>query len=479
MAAHLIPAWALGYIFWRFLVPWLRRGGLPVRYFLLAVGLRGLAYFYGIQAGLHHLPAPGWLQTSLALLLLTPPSLLPRAFFALGAYRCAGIAAYWALPQTLLPGERRLAPFFAGVAAFHHPGGWWARRAEAALARPGRPRRGVELTLFALQALQRQQLDEARALFGLVPGMSGALAQRLVRSFCQQFCLADAARRGNWQELLALGRRGPWSPTAAVLLQAARLRSGSSRWQRAWGWCGWMLMPQRTWGARLLRWAREQRPVQVPAPGAPLGERLSALAMLAAAPAGSLPALQLDQLATLVAGLHDDAAALVALRLRCAELGARAAAEDLLASTVEDARQALVSHLEHAWVPEPALGADARELLAEACDRSFDQIEHLRNLLCERHDDVLAAQGWALWLLWAKLRKRLELCWTLAPGRREALFETVVYSLVNLAADVWNEGSEQLLAHDIDRYLFACRKHTPSAELRTLIENNHKLMRAV
>jgi hypothetical protein len=277
------------------------------------------------------------------------------------------------------------------------------------------------------------------------------LASQALRVYCHHFLLADAALRGNWNEVQARCRRGFRTPTAAVFAHAARLRAGyPTPWQRLRGAIALVLTPHRICAWHMYQWARRERALaRAPRPAspgadAPLPERLHALAAWLQAPPGCWPAEGLRQIL-----------------------------DSLPALASAEAELAVARHLEESWYASEEL-ASFGDLSLQAQMSALDEVERLRDALhlgCESKDLPSSER----WRLWAKLRAKLDAAWRLGADP-ESTFESVVVELISVSVKLWNERGERVLAREIGRFLDRHRQLTPDTARRELIQSNQNIM---
>jgi hypothetical protein len=411
--------------------------------------------------------------------LLMPPIWWPVLLLRLGAECPAAWVAYCVRPLLWRPADYRTRGFFLALGSGTTEDGWLARRAAAVLARTETRPRGPELAARALQALRRDQLEEARLLFGLVARLSSRLAARHLRAHAQHFLLADAALRGNWCEVEARCRDGLRTPTAAAFAAAARARQGPlSIAQRLGALYALLCMPHRIWAWRLLAWAQRERAARLPdlPPGtAPFAARVLALASAASAPPGSLPAARLSELGRRSLGFASDPEALRTVRLRLSELGAPATPEEILEDLQSDTREALRLQLQQSWISAEQLDADDPAAW-EAQSSAVDEAQRLARLLRDSASSDAAPEPIDRWRYWARLRAELDVCWRLS-GDPGLTLDSVTQPLIDSSARLWNSRQDRALAHDIGSFLHDHRRHTQNDDWREVIERNRKLMR--
>jgi hypothetical protein len=479
-----VVGWALG-IGIRRLWALLRQGerrGLTRR--VLALVLRSVLVGVGVRGLIVHAETPSAALISLDLALLVTPICWPRALAACGLDRAAAVTALLVRPLLWYDATRRQVTFFVARGSAQHPGGRLSRRLNAELAGVEHRSRGVELASRAIQALHEGRVDEARTLLSLVAGMSPKLSPRHVRAYSKHLLLADAALRGGWYEVEARAAMGPRTPTAALFAFAARRRLGvPSLGQRLLGWCGWALAPHRVWGLRLLEWARlerarlaarEEEALAVGRDMA-LGERVHAWTRLQAAAPGSLTPGEIAALARSIDTLQDDADALGPVSARIAELGVDTSARDVLGAIGQELREQLSVYLELAWMAGDALGAAAADAAFEARSRLLDELEHQRDVLCDREDPKRRVNGVALWLSWGKLRTTFDRLSVLSADTRGMAFDAIADALTNVSAQLWNEAEDRSVAHDIFHFLYQHRACTLAADRKALISKNRQV----
>jgi hypothetical protein len=327
--------------------------------------------------------------------------------------------------------------------------------------------RGAGVVTAGLLAALRGDRHRARCLLLVADALMPMFIPASVRVVARDWLIADAARTGDWREVIRLGRRRPssfrWSYSLARI--AERL-VGDPKGPRDWQlWLCWMVAPRRRATLPLLRRALAAAPALKPtASASSVGAELpDALADLAQILEGRFvqDGQSLARCLCAVDGALDRPSTRALLQRRMLALGVRHDAEAIIAGF----QKRLVDLLAPLIEESPQL-ADAQErgpLLDQAVDRTtarlFKDVEaqcrDYRERLTRKNSlDVLPE-----WEAWAVLQDSADRLLELAPASKHALFHTMYVPMCNFAVFQINAYKRASLAHQIFRWL---RQHSQS-----------------
>jgi hypothetical protein len=339
--------------------------------------------------------------------------------------------------------------------------------------------RGAGVVAAALLALLRGDRHRARCLFVVADSLDWRLVPATPRVIARNWLVADAVERGNWRDVIRLGRRGRYSLrwSYAVARMGERLIGDPQG-------CGdgllvmcWMIAPRRRAMLPMLRTAlRAPRarkhpaiePLQTaiePPPGA--ADLPGALANLAHV----LRDKYIHDGQSFAKAVHDldgqvacaKTRALVQQRLLA--LGARHDADTVLFALRQRLSAILSPILESAphLVGENARGPILDQAIAQARGRLFGDIEAQCKDYDHKKSREITSEPIAAWEMWAVTRDCAERLIGVAPGAADALFQLMWVRANNFAVFQQNKGQRHILAHEIYSWLYRHSQGDPSA----------------
>jgi hypothetical protein len=426
------------------------------------VQLGVLLVVFGVLPGADRI----WLAPAF-ILLLAPNFVLKQIVVRLGWPRFA----YW-VARTCGPAQSMHeagvgAAFYGALALMRQPRSTQAIDWLAARANKTPAARGAGVVTAGLLAALRGDRHRARCLFVVADALTPKLIAASVKVVARDWLVADAARVGDWHEVIRLGRRGRaslrWSYSLARI--GERL-TGDPKGPHDWLlWLCWMLAPRRRATLPLLRRALAAAPALEPAPAAASvgGELPDALADLARVIEGRFvqDGQSLARSVRAVDGALDHPSTRALLQRRILALGARHDAEAIIAgfrSRLVDLIEPLIEEL-----PRLAHGPDRGVLLDQAIDRTKAKLFRDIEARCRDYRERLARgnamDALAEWEAWAVLRDSADRLLELAPVSKHALFHTMYTPMCNFAVFQHNVCKRVALAHQIFWWL---RQHSES-----------------
>jgi len=338
------------------------------------------------------------------------------------------------------------------------------------------PMRGVGVVAAGLLAALRKEDDLARRLLFLADRMNPRLISRAARAIARDWLVVDAARVGNWQRVIRLGRRGTswlrWSYSMARI--GERLTGDPKAW-RAWQlWPCFLLAPRRRATYPLFRRAlavpvrRSAQPDATPTVAA-LPFALGSLARAiegASAHDGEALARSIDAVDSHLDSMRDQ------IEQRLNALGGRGDAGAVLSAF----RQRLIDLVTPLIEDDPCLAHTAQrgsitdQVVWQVRRRLFGDVEarckDYRDRTMEQRSLDLASE----WKEWAMLRGSADQLLELDPDVERVLFQTVFASVCNFAVFQHNGRKSIALAHDMFIWLLRHSRSDPQA-LQLLAKN--------
>jgi len=435
-----------------------------------------LWFWKGVQLGalLVIFSANGYIAQALVapllLLLLAPSFVLRQVVVPLGLPRFAYWVARCCGPVSLMREAGAGAAVYGALALARRPSSapaieWLELRVDLA-----RAPRGAGVVAAGLLAALRGDRQRARALMRVADTALEKFMPMSVRMVARDWLIVDAARIGDWHEVVRLGHRRRhilrWS---YALARIGERLSGDPQARRDWllRLC-WLVAPRRRATLPLLR-----RALAVPCAPKPTAER-EAAASLRAALAGLADAIgnrftRADGSFARRVGDVDAALDLAATRVlvgqRLRALGVVSAkrAED---SDDEGDVEAVLSGLRHrlADVLVPLLeeaprlaGADPGPGLEQAVDRVRARLFRDVEAQCKDYDNRRRRERslttLAEWGAWAVLRDQGERLLELVPASENSLFHAMYVPVCNFAVFQHNVCRRRYLAHDMYSWL--------------------------
>jgi hypothetical protein len=321
--------------------------------------------------------------------------------------------------------------------------------------------RGAGVAAVGLLAALRGDRDRARSLLRIADTTPPKFIPRPVRRFARDWLVADAARVGDWREVVRLGRRGRdslrWSYALARI--GDRL-IGDPQARGDWQlWLLWLVAPRRRGTFALLR-----RALAVPRAAAPAVAEQPVPANLPDALAGLADCVgnrfscEPSSFARAVGDLDvalDLESTRARVHLRLQALGAKDDAEVVMSGFRSRLADMIVPLIEET----PALAsADIRpQIVDQAADRLrarwFRDIEAQCKDYHDRDTRQRSLDTLAEWSAWALLRDRAERLIALAPEEEDALFHTAYVRVCNFAVFQHNVCLRRYFAHEIYSWL--------------------------
>jgi hypothetical protein len=346
------------------------------------------------------------------------------------------------------------------------------------------PLRGAAVTTLGLLAAMRGDRRRARALLLVVDPSERTFVSTRGRAVARDWLVANAARIGNWREVIRLGRPGygydnglRWSYCMARIAERV---SGAPRGARDWQvWLIWLMAPRRRATLPLLRRAlavpRATEPPDVVAPPA-----AEALPQALAAFADALPdrsARAPVVLAVAAAGVElslEAAATGATIAERAEALGAQNDAEAVVAGMRTRLADLLVPLLED--IPSLAGGSPRSPILGQAVDqvrvRLFRDIEAQCKDFEDRRKREDFSSAAAEWEAWATMRDAADRLLALSPESEPVLFQAMYSPMCNFAVFEHNTCKRITLGYAIFSWLY--RHAQLDASALRLLESNMK-----
>jgi hypothetical protein len=318
--------------------------------------------------------------------------------------------------------------------------------------------RGAGVVAAGLLAALRRDRDQARCLLLIADTLSGRFTSRRIRAIARDWLVADAARIGDWREVIRLGRRSRGSLRWSYAL--ARIGERLIGDKRGCGdWLLWLcfLSAPRRWATYpLLR-----RALAVPArpPSADVRPAAAALPLALAGLARAIEGRHIHDGTSLarsvgaVDGNLDSMRAAIDQRLRA--LGGRGNADTVIFAFRERLIGLVAPLIEED--PHLALAAQGSPILSEATRqvrlRLFRDIEARCKDYDARTEDERALDEVPEWTAWALLRRSADRLLELDPESKIPLFQTMYHPVTNFAVLQFNRCKRNALAHDMFSWL--------------------------
>jgi hypothetical protein len=330
--------------------------------------------------------------------------------------------------------------------------------------------RGENVVAAGLLAGLRGQRHRARCLLLVADALPADLTSRKGRRIARDWLVADAARVGNWRDVIRLGRRKRaslrWSYAMALIGQ--RLLGDKDA---PAGWllrvC-WLLAPRRAATLPLLRRALATRASgEQPASQRAATELPHALGDLAQALGHrqSIDGAALLQSVGAVNAVLDDPAIRAHILERLAALGARGNVETVIAGARQRLVNVLIPVLEDVPDLAPANGGEpiVEAAVARVRTQLFADIETQCKDYRGRTKSKSALDRLTEWELWAVTRNSADRLLRLDPASERAVFETMWPVCNNFAVLQHNECHRLTFAYEIYSWLHRHAQSAPSA----------------
>jgi hypothetical protein len=411
------------------------------------------------------------------ILLFAPSFVLREVVVALEAPRVAYWTARWFGPVKVMKESSAGAAVYGALALARRPSSpealdWLELQVNAA-----RSRRGAAVVAVGLLAALRGDRDRARGLFLIADATPRNHIPRCVRVIARDWLIADAARIGDWPEVVRMGRRGKGSLRwSYALARMAERLAEDPRSCRNWQLClWWMIAPRRIATFSLLRRALAvPRVAKQVVDGPPIADGLpDALAGLAR----SLECRFVHDrgsLARAAAGV-DAAIDLAVTRTRVQErLQVLGSQNDI--ATVTTALQARLSDLLVPLIEEfPRIAVGARgPILDQAIERVRARLLRDIEAQCkdydDRQDNERSLNELEEWGTWAVTRHQAHRLLELSPESEDMLFHRMYVPVCNFAVFQHNTCRRIGLAYDMHTWLYLHSTSDPAAT-RLLMKN--------
>jgi hypothetical protein len=419
----------------------------------------------------------GWaLLVPVFILLFAPTFVLELIVVPLGLPRVAYWIARCCVPLGLGKEAGAGGALYGARALARRPScpqtiGWLEQKAIHA-----RSLRGAGVVAAGLLAALHGDRHRARSLFLVADTLPRTFIPSKARAVARDWLVADAARIGNWREVIRLGRRGKdslrWSYAVARI--AERLAGDPRCCDGRLLWLCSMAAPRRRFTLPLLRRALAvpSTPKQTAAEQSVAGDLPDALADLARLLENRFAhdGRSLARSVSAVDAALDCSATRAGIQQRLLALGAQPDADAVLAGFRTRLAGLLAPLIEEA--PNFAGGKDR----APTLDRAIEQVRArlFRDIAaqCKDYDDRRQRESsldtLAEWRAWAATRESADRLLELAPDSENALFQAMYVPVCNFAVFQHNVFSRTPLAHEIYSWLHRHARSNPSASQHLL-----------
>ncbi len=441
------------------------------------IGLRVTAAVILIPLSLIELRVAPWIGVPCVMLVglyLFPALVLSRVLVPLGLARAAYVYARITPPVAMSEEAVAGAVFYSAVAAHR------AKKIDAAhldrldmhLASPAVRPRGIAVAAAGLIAAARGRRETARLLLASVDVIPNRLAPSAVRYAARSWLVADAAERGDWRHVAALGRgRGSyvrWPYLMGAIAQ--RLLGDAKAPSRAALVVLFLVAPHRRATLPILRRALAvPRSTSTQHQADPDRDALDhALEMhVAFLRAPTARAVVRAGQAWDAVRASPSAAAIVARRALAVEVSGDVALERM----IERVASELAPYVSRVLPRERASSVTLTAAQEHARRLAFDDIETLATALQARHASKTPLNVLSEWCEWSALRTRCERLFreTDDADARRAAFEIVYPASCNYAAWIFNARLEKLLANGIFSWLLTEAKAVGANESVTAL----------
>ncbi|MES2295828.1 MAG: hypothetical protein V4582_02245 [Pseudomonadota bacterium] len=418
--------------------------------------------------------------------LCLPTLILRTVILPLGWHRCAYYFVRCTYPLSVCR-ESAAGGVVYGALALARRGATPAKLAWLAgrlAARPS-PRMAGDLALGLLAALNGEQ-RAARLIFHSIDTRAPKFGPRSLRRIARDHLVMDAARQGQWQEVIWRGRRARhsyrWSYAVARMVERLDGRAQACpAWQLR---LLWLFAPRRRATLSLLRRALAgPAPARAPAPSAAMPADLAgALAhfarlLLGAEKEGAAPAT--EQFLSVVRWVDvrlESPATHVHLHERLARLDPLSGGDaDAVTRAFRAQLVTLIIPLIERW-PSLVQGETERPVIALAVaaleQGAMQNIEVRCDDYSHRWKTKSALDAHAEWASWAELRHAASQLIALAPDAQAAVFHQMFEPICNFAAHLHNVDGRHGLAHDMFAWLYMHANADPDAS--ALLKKNMK-----
>lgn len=338
--------------------------------------------------------------------------------------------------------------------------------------------RGVNVAIRAILDALTGDLVQARLLFKLASELNWRIAPRYVRAYAQAWLMAEAARRGAWQEVLRISKLGPWTRRALFYRSAARrlLQYENAPSDLALA-CAWLAAPNRAACLPLFKRA------SVVAPRAPLEVASESLenvrrATYAALRLGAVTRREIRTLAEAWQEVFDRGEHEELTETRAEALGSDSDAAQI-ASEFEGEVVALLAELWRNSLPDRSIEAEDPDLLVAAKDElQFEllgEFETIAGRLCTDDEEPKGERDdyEPHWRSWARLRGVAREYLDVLPERGELLCDAGCTQVLNHGAWLYNGMRARALAQDVFRWLLP--RFPKNSENHRIVKRNIRL----
>ena len=351
--------------------------------------------------------------------------------------------------------------------------------------------RSLSIAAAGLLAAARGNEGGARAILRAVEGVTLPSWAPLAISEARTWLVLDAARRGDWGDVAAIGADGTAAPTFRwpylMGILARRLTLDPIAPTNGELWKAWLRAPYRLATLPLLRRALATIPLpETASPASPASEPLPSdpADLLATALEAHAACLQRPSPASLVVTARAwDAvrtspavASLLARRALALEAhtGADAVLTRLLASVETDLVRPFAEVLAPAArAPLIRTSATLKDVAARVDRRAMEDIEALAKAYADRTKERRELEPPIEWLEWGRLRGACDAVVRDAPSAtKRAVFEAVYSPTCNFAVWLYNLRDEKLLANAMFRWLRDRAREADHAGAVAVLEKN-------
>ncbi len=326
--------------------------------------------------------------------------------------------------------------------------------------RSSKSTRGAGVVAAGLLAALRGDRRRARSLLLVADNLPRRWIPRAGRTVARDWLVTDAARVGNWREVIRLGQRGRESSrwTYAVARMAERLVRDPKAVPDWWLWLAWLIAPRRRATIVLLRRAlavpRTLLPVteEPSEPPADLPDALGALGR-SIDQRFALDGPALTRAVNAVDAALDLPETRARIEQRLLALGARSDAESIAFGFRKRLIELLVPVLEQS----PALAAGGGPIMEQAVERVRSRLIGDVEAQCkdywERQKNENALDPLAEWQTWALTRDAADRLVQLVPTAVPTVFQTMYVRVCNFAVFQHNKYRRLALANEMYSWL--------------------------
>ena len=348
--------------------------------------------------------------------------------------------------------------------------------------------RSLSIAAVGLLAAARGNEGAARAILRAVEGVTPQGPSPLAVREARTWLVAEAARRGDWSDVVAIGADStaaptfPWPYLMGII--ARRLTHDPIAPTNSDLWKAWLRAPHRLGTLPLLRRALatvDAAPLAIPAADPLPSDPADLLATALQAHAACLE--HPSQASLVVAARGWDAvrispAVASLLARRALALEAHTGGEAVLARLLSSAEADLVRPLALV-LPQVERGPLVRssptlhDVAARVDRRVMEDFEALAKAYVERTKEKRELEPPIEWLEWGRLRGACDAVVRDAPSAtKRAVFEAVYSPACNFAVWLYNLRDEKLLANAMFRWLRDRAREAEHASAVAVLEKN-------